>query len=406
MGTNTSQNGRKTEDAAADYASARLGWSANPGNTAYVTSAPTPSGPWTRSLNNSGVPINFTGSWTNALAGNPAPLVMPDGSINLYFTATPCPPNSGAKASNCIAVATSTSGYEGPFEMNAASHPITYPESEDPSVFIDKRGHYHLLTNVNTCHARCSQGIECGGHAWSRDGFVFSNLTVGAFGPYVTFRNGSTWANAYVERPLVTLDTDGTPLAFYVGMGRKGYSDSCNWPQLFCTGAPGEMCGPTVTPPHPPPSPPFRLRHGTDGCLTYNSTALAQKVAPCWNLSATNQGCGAYLGDCTAPETVWVFRDGGNGLQNFASPDLVLNFDCNKQLQGTPVWVLASGPQPLELQGGLLKVPNTDSCIGAGASAPAPARPCGPQQTWDLTGMATVVACSDASAAGWVSEPV
>lgn len=80
------------------------------------------------------VAINFTGAWTQALAGNPAPLVMPDGSINLYFTAVPCPPNSGALASNCIAVA-KAKNWEGPFEMNAAKHPITYPESEDPSVF-------------------------------------------------------------------------------------------------------------------------------------------------------------------------------------------------------------------------------------------------------------------------------
>ena len=91
--------------------------------------------------------------------------------------------------------------------MNAAPHPITYPESEDPSVFIDPRGNYHMLTNVNTCHRRCLQGIECGGtfffttflcvctatdnkewtldaagHAWSRDGLHFTNLTIGAFG--------------------------------------------------------------------------------------------------------------------------------------------------------------------------------------------------------------------------------
>ena len=40
------------------------------------------------------------------------------------------------------------------------------------------------LTNVNTCHARCAQGVPCGGHAWSSDGFTFSNLTIGAFGAF------------------------------------------------------------------------------------------------------------------------------------------------------------------------------------------------------------------------------
>ena len=291
--------------------------------------------------------------------------------------------------------------------MRAASRPITYPESEDPSVWRDPRGNFHLLTNVNTFHARCAEGIECGGHAWSRDGLVFSNLTVGAFGPYITFRNGSAWVNSYVERPLVTLAADGTPLAFYVGMSRKGYDNSCNWPQLFCTGAAGEICGPTLTPPPPPPPPirPIRLRHGTDGCLTYNATALAHRDAPCWDLSAANQGCGAYLGDCAAPETAWNFRESDNALQNVASPNLVLNFDCNKMETGTPVWVLGSGPQSLSLQDGMLKA-GGNACVGAGPKAPTPMKPCGPQQSWSLEGQATVVACDDASATGWVSEPI
>ena len=42
-----------------------------------------------------------------------------------------------------------------------------------------------MLTNANTCHRRCPIGVECGGHSWSRDGITFSDLTVGAFGPYI-----------------------------------------------------------------------------------------------------------------------------------------------------------------------------------------------------------------------------
>jgi hypothetical protein len=48
-------------------------------------------------------------------------------------------------------------------------------------------GNYHMLTNINTCHTRCPQGVECGGHAWSHDGLTFSDLHVGAFGPYPPF---------------------------------------------------------------------------------------------------------------------------------------------------------------------------------------------------------------------------
>ena len=176
----------------------------------------------------------------------------PGGEWKLFFTAAPCPPDSGALTTNCIASATSTNGWRGPYSMRGAKRPLTYPESEDPSVFVDPRGNWHMLTNVNTCHRRCAQGVECGGHAWSADaGETWSNLTVGAFGPFITLANGSTSANAYVERPLVTLDDDGTPLALYLGMGRSSYLDSCLWPQLFCTAAAlkaGVKCGPTLTP--------------------------------------------------------------------------------------------------------------------------------------------------------------
>ena len=104
--------------------------------------------------------------------------------------------------------------------------------------------------------------MHCGGHAWSADGLTFSNLTIGAFGPYVTLKNGTGVANAYVERPLINQHADGTPHTFYVGMGRSSYLDCCNWPQLFCTNdtlAAG-LCGPTITPGLPPTPPPPHWR--------------------------------------------------------------------------------------------------------------------------------------------------
>ena len=67
---------------------------------------------------------------------------------------------------------------------------------------------------MTTGHRRCPIGVECGGHSWSRDGLSFSNLTVGAFGPYITFKDGRGWNNSYSERPLVTQNDDGSPLSF------------------------------------------------------------------------------------------------------------------------------------------------------------------------------------------------
>ena len=188
------------------------------------------------------------------MALTPRPFFFENGTVLMYFSANPCPPHWGnsVPGNNCIGVAKGGSAV-GPFAVQPL--PVTHPESEDAHVFRDARGSFHLLTNVNNDHARCAQGVACGGHAWSVDGVSFSNLTIGSFGPYVRFANGSSWHTAYVERPQVTMAKDGvTPLAFFVGMGRRGYYDSCTWAQRFCTGKGGEKCGPMLPPPPPPPT--------------------------------------------------------------------------------------------------------------------------------------------------------
>jgi hypothetical protein len=370
---------------------------AGPGNTAYVAASESPNGPWTREFNNQGVAINFTGSWTSGLAGNPAPLLMPDGSARLYFTATPCPPNSGALVPNCIAVATAAE-WSGPYTMNGATRPVTYPESEDPFVFADKRGNFHLLTNVNTYHRRCAQGVPCGGHAWSRDGLLFSNLTVGAFGPIITLSNGTVWSNAYVERPLVTLAADGTPLAFYVGMGRTSYSDSCNWPQLFCQ--PGmTTCGPTLPPP-PPPTQNVRLMNGGQ-CLMFSSATF-----PCSG-TGTSEGCPVVLGSCGDAGSVWAWDGAGGTVVSVALPSVALDVDCNAVVPHTVVKALASGAAPLRFVNGtggmgVIQFQFGAACLNGGQGPPN--KPCGPAGEVYLQTQIQLAPCADATAQGWTLQ--
>lgn len=380
----------------------------DPGNTVYVAYAAAPGGPWMRALNNSGVPINATGAW-GSFVGNPAPLMMPDGSINLYFTARPCPPNSGALVSNCIAMATSTTGWAGPFQMKAAQNPITFPESEDPSVFRDPRGNYHLLTNVNTGHKRCPQGVQCGGHAWSRDGITFTNLTIGAFGPYITFANGTGWPNAYVERPLVTQDSLGRPLAFHVGMGRSTYMDSCNWVQLFCTGAAGEKCGPTIKPPPPPPPPPVHLQNG-GLCLGFNTSAF-----PCSGLGPA-AGCPVSMLPCGGAGTMWVvtgtpgtpapIQSAWADKQLPPGTVLSLDVDCDGTANGTVVKLLASGPAPLTVGDGVIgfNAGKENVCLNSGQGVPRPV--CGPKTEVIRPDQIKITPCSSPDARGWVIRPV
>lgn len=110
------------------------------------------------------------------------------------------------------------------------------------------------------------------------DGITFSNLTIGAFGPYIRFQNGSFWKTSWVERPQVTQAKDGTPLAFFVGMGRTSYDDSCSWAQLFCKkGQASSECGPMLPPPPPPPPPATNVtyslqRGGNTLCMGTNES--------------------------------------------------------------------------------------------------------------------------------------
>ena len=68
------------EEAKAAAAGPYTGTPINPENGAYVSYAATPSGPWSRFVdaqNNTYIPIEYEGSWTTTLAGNPAPMRDP-----------------------------------------------------------------------------------------------------------------------------------------------------------------------------------------------------------------------------------------------------------------------------------------------------------------------------------------
>lgn len=289
--------------------------------------------------------------------------------------------------------------FAGPYTMDAAPRPITFPESEDPSVFRDARGNFHLVTNVNTYHARCAQGVPCGGHAWSRDGFLFSNLTVGAFGPVVTFKNGTQWKNAYVERPLVTMGADGvTPLSFHVGMGRSAYSDSCNWVQLFCTNGSDPTCGPTrFAPPQPPRN--VTLSNGGKCLVIANGTSF-----PCSG-SGDAEGCPLLLGDCADPTAQWQIDEASgfltsSAVTSSAGAPVGLDVDCDHAQPHTLVKALASGFNAVAVVGDTISVLGGAACLNTGQGPALPL--CGPSSEHWLPNQIQTALCSDPSAHGWV----
>jgi hypothetical protein len=282
--------------------------------------------------------------------------------------------------------------------MFEAQLPVTYPESEDPTVFQDHRGNFHLFTNVNTGHQRCDQGVPCGGHAWSRDGYHFTDLVIGAFGPVITFRNGSEWKNAYVERPLFTMAKDRvTPLAFHVGMGRAGYLDSCNWVQLLCTDGTDPTCGPTRFAPAPPPKN-VTLRNAGQCLVIANASTF-----PCSG-SGDAEGCPLVMGDCADPSAQWSL-DADSGflvsatVVSSSGAQIAVDVDCDHSTPHTLVKALASGFNAVTVVGDTLSVLGGAACLNTGQGPALPL--CGPATEHWLPNQIQTAPCADASAHGW-----
>lgn len=350
-------------------------------------------GPWTAWNNNND--LNVTGPrWFSGSMNNPAPFYFDNGTVLMYFAAAPCPPGWGNASPECIGLAIADS-WNGTYTV--LPQPLAHPESEDPFVFRDPRGNFHMLTNVNNCHARCAQGVPCGGHAWSRDGLNWSNFTIGAFGPVITFTNGSVWQTAYVERPQVVQDENGVPMAFFVGMGRSSYVDSASWVQLFCNASsPAGSCGPTK------PPPPTAVKYVQGGqCLISNSSF------PCPGGWANS--CPVFLGSCDDPTAVWL-ESGTGSISNQHITSSSINVDCNDCTPRTLVKLFGGsgdeGSFSFNATAGQLQwsCPSGSlMCLNGGQGTPNPPCKAGEFYLSDQTQLDT---CGAAGTQGWTRQVV
>ena len=383
--------------AAAGVSAAPRAPSVGSGDGIYVERAQTLAGPWASFANNTGLVVNFpANSWAHSLT-NPAPFIFENGTTLMYYRADACPEGWGL-APACIGVAVADT-WQGPY-TSLGTQPITRPEGEDPAVFRDPRGNFHMLTNVNTYHARCAAGVPCGGHAWSRDGLTWSNQTVGAFGPVVRWLNGSYTHGAYAERPQVLQSADGTPVSFHTGFGIAAYEDSHNFAQLFCTRGRAD-CGPT----HPPTPPPPTVVKITQGgkCLVANAS-----VFPC--AGGWADSCPLVLGDCSDPTAVWDLDNATGALLSNADPRYagsVNNVDCNHCSAGTILKVTnnAAYASVFAVVGDQLQIAECAGMCASGTWAGKRDPPCGgapgKPTEWTLPMQLAIVECASEDAAGW-----
>lgn len=162
-------------------------------------------GPWTPFGENV-LPGGAPGSW-DASVVNMAPFPLANGTVLLGYR--------GADAQHVEKLgAAIAANWSGPYKSVTPAAPIVNASGEDPALWLDKRGNFHMLF-----HAFATMG----GHVFARA--LAGPWTLSDAAPYnatISWSNGTTIAYAERERPELLLDADGTPLVLYSAVLLRG----------------------------------------------------------------------------------------------------------------------------------------------------------------------------------------
>jgi hypothetical protein len=190
-----------------------------PADRIFMATARNLSGPWMTSA----APVlsgsRYSGATTSAWdyhRTNPAPVVLPNGTVLLYFRGTP-----GDKYGERMGLAVAID-YTKTFVPRA--DPVITDFNEDPFVWQDFRGNFHALLHGSYC--------ECGKHYFSSDGQRWTKSTSGGSGSDSAYDNSVQWEDGTHtvlvrrERPQLhfDLDTEGrlTPTHLLTGAVDQG----------------------------------------------------------------------------------------------------------------------------------------------------------------------------------------
>lgn len=173
---------------------------------------------------------------------NPAPVLHSGGSTLLYYRADGMNLPSPTCSDEGIAMQVCPKD-----ESEECSDPNDTPvlgrAAEDPSVFRDHRGNYHMLFNAHPY--KCVPKTKQGGHAWSSDGIHWESPRVGAFDTTIRYTDGTKMECERRERPQMILDESGRPLALVSALtgcprGLGGSSNPFGGDAMFYKG--GDDC--------------------------------------------------------------------------------------------------------------------------------------------------------------------
>ena len=113
--------------------------------------------------------------------------------------------------------------WRGPYIMHTKVGDAQSPEVEDPFVWQDKRGNFHALF-----HKFTDEHPNCGGHAFSTDGFTWTMTSEAAYTTTVQTADGVNHTFTRRERPHL-LFTGTQPIMLFTSLtnwGKAGADDS------------------------------------------------------------------------------------------------------------------------------------------------------------------------------------
>ena len=159
-------------------------------------------GPWTPFGQNV-LPGGAPGAWDEGVV-NMAPFPLPNGTVLLGYRGTN--PQHVEKLGVAMAA-----NWSGPYRSLSRAGPIVNASGEDPCLWVDARGHLHVLF-----HSFATMG----GHAFARQ--LEGPWTLSDTAPYnstISWSNGSTVVYAERERPELLLDpATGAPAVLYTAV--------------------------------------------------------------------------------------------------------------------------------------------------------------------------------------------
>lgn len=176
-----------------------------------LATAPSPEGPWTRG----DAPIlePRSGKWDNAITSNPAPCVLPDGSIRLLYKSCHRNGHSGGPFGIGLAGA---SHWSAPFHR-LAEEPVFHFENghvEDPFLWHDDGG-FHCLAKDMT--GEISGEVHAGVWLDSPDALEWS-VRGKAYSRNLLWDDGSLQKMGSFERPCLLME-NGRPAVLYAATG-------------------------------------------------------------------------------------------------------------------------------------------------------------------------------------------